>query len=94
MASINISLPETMREYIDGQVEVGGYSTASEYVRELIRGDQERKSEQRLEAALLEGLNSGDPVEITDEWWEKKRAALEVRLANATGRKKSRNRKQ
>lgn len=80
MTSINISLPETMREYVDRQVESGGYSTASEFIRQLIRNDQKRQADQRLQAALLEGLDSGEPIEITDEWWSRKRAELTAKL--------------
>lgn len=70
MMSLNISLPEAMRTFIDEQVKTGGYGTASEYLRELIRDDQKRKSEERLEALLLEGLASGAPTELSSEDWE------------------------
>lgn len=80
MTSINISLPESMRDYIDQQVQGGAYSTASEFVRQLIREDQKREAEQRLQVALLDGLDSGEPIEITNEWWDRKRAELTARL--------------
>ena len=80
MTSINVSLPQSMREYIGRQVETGGYSTASEFIRYLVREDQKRNADQRLQAALLEGLDSGDPIEITDEWWNRKREELKSRL--------------
>lgn len=56
MTSINISLPDSMKAYIEEQVNQGGYSTVSEYFRELIRQDQKRKATERLETMLLEGL--------------------------------------
>ena len=80
MTSMNVSLPESMREYVDRQVETGGYSTASEFIRHLIRDDQKRSADQRLQVALLEGLDSGEPIEITDEWWSRKREELAARL--------------
>ena len=40
MTTLNISLPEPMRAYVDQQVAQGGYSTASEYIRQLVREDQ------------------------------------------------------
>jgi antitoxin ParD1/3/4 len=80
MTTLNISLPESMRAFIDEQVAHGGYSTASEYVRQLVREDQKRVTEKRLEALLLEGLQSGDAVEISDAWWERKKADLLARL--------------
>jgi antitoxin ParD1/3/4 len=55
MGTINISLPDSLREFVDEQVAQGGYGTSSEYVRELIRRDQERL---RLRALLIEGAES------------------------------------
>lgn len=52
---MNISLPEALKAYVDEQVSQGGYSTSSEYVRELIRRDQDRN---RLRGLLLEGASS------------------------------------
>lgn len=68
--SLNISLPEAMRAFIDEQVKAGGYGTASEYLRELIREDRKRKAQEKLETLLLEGLASGVPTELTAEDWE------------------------
>jgi antitoxin ParD1/3/4 len=76
MTTLNISLPESMRTFIEEQVHKGGYSTASEYIRHLIRQEQERTASRRLEELLLEGLDSGDLIEVTDEWWEQKRVQL------------------
>jgi antitoxin ParD1/3/4 len=64
MQSMNISLPEPLKEFVDGQIASGRYSSASEYVRELIRDDEKRKAEERLESLLLEGL-SGDESKLT-----------------------------
>ncbi len=80
MSTLNISLPQSMRAFIEQQIAQGGYSTASEYIRGLIRGDQKRVAEKRVEALLLEGLQSGEPVEISDQWWEQKKADLLRRL--------------
>jgi len=57
MGTMNVSLPDLLRDFVDEQVAQGGYGTSSEYVRELIRRDQERL---RLRALLLEG--AGSPV--------------------------------
>jgi antitoxin ParD1/3/4 len=43
MTSLNISLPEALKEYVEGQVAYGDWGTPSEYVRELIRQDKERR---------------------------------------------------
>ena len=58
MQTMNISLPDPLKEFVDGQIAQGHYSSASEYVRELIRADEQRKARQALEAAQLEGLSS------------------------------------
>ena len=59
----------------------GSYSTASEYLRELIRNAQKRAAQERLEEMLLEGINSGPATPMTEQDWEDiRREALE-RLA-------------
>jgi antitoxin ParD1/3/4 len=70
MTTINISLPESMRDFVNQQVAQGGYSTVSEYVRQLIREEQKQAGQKRIEALLLEGLNSGEPKEMTPEDWK------------------------
>ena len=52
---MNISLPNTLKSFVDTQVNQRGYGTSSEYVRELIRMDQDRL---HLRARLLEGASS------------------------------------
>ena len=73
MTTLNISLPESMRAYIDQKVSLGGYSTASEYVRQLIREDQKAAAQERLELLLMEGIESGPSREMTSEDWEQLR---------------------
>jgi antitoxin ParD1/3/4 len=55
MSTMNISLPDALKAYVDEQVAGRGFGTSSEYVRELIRRDQDR---QRLRALLLDGAGS------------------------------------
>jgi antitoxin ParD1/3/4 len=81
MTSLNISLPRTLKEFVEKQAEVGGYSTPSEYVRQLLREDQRRRAEEKLEALILEALKSGEPVEASREYWEKKRQRILERHA-------------
>jgi antitoxin ParD1/3/4 len=80
METMNIALPESMKQYVQARVSEGGYSSVSEYVRELIRADQRRKTEDRIDALLLEGLDSGEPIEVTREYWEDKKRRLSERL--------------
>jgi antitoxin ParD1/3/4 len=67
---MNISLPDGLKGFVDEQVGSGRYSSVSEYIRELIREDEKRKAQQRLEALLTEGIQSGEPTEMTREDWE------------------------
>ena len=76
MTTLNISLPDSMRAFIDEQIAQGGYSTASEYIRDLIRRAQKQAAQEKLDNMLLEGLASGEPIEVTDEWWQKKQERL------------------
>jgi antitoxin ParD1/3/4 len=55
MSTMNISLPEALKAFIDEQVAQRGYGTSSEYVRELVRREQDR---QQLRTLLLEGARS------------------------------------
>jgi len=67
MTSMNISLPDGLRAFVEEQVERRHFSSASEYLRELIRADQQRREQERLEALLLEGLDSGASRPLTEE---------------------------
>ncbi|MHB1035449.1 MAG: hypothetical protein ACYC35_20155 [Pirellulales bacterium] len=51
--------------------------------RQIFQRDQERAAEERLESLLLEGLESGEPLEVSDEWWDRKKAELLARLRRA-----------
>jgi antitoxin ParD1/3/4 len=81
MTTLNISLPDSMRIYIEQKVAQGGYSTASEYVRQLVRDDQKRAAQERLETLLMEGLESGPPHEMTAADWEELRRRVWQRHA-------------
>jgi antitoxin ParD1/3/4 len=84
MQSMNISLPEPLKQFVDGQIAQGRYSSASEYIRELIRADERRKAEEFLEAKLLEGMNSPE-AELTPADWS---AIRQEALARVEARKK------
>ncbi len=84
MQSMNISLPDPLKQFVDGQIAQGRYSSVSEYVRELIRADEKRKAEEHLEAKLLEGLNSPESELTAADW----RAIRTEALAKLDARKK------
>ncbi|WP_293145026.1 MULTISPECIES: type II toxin-antitoxin system ParD family antitoxin [unclassified Microcoleus] len=76
--TLNLPLPDSIQKFIDEQVAIGGYSNAAEYILHLIRQEQARAL--RVESLLLAGLDSGNSVEITDDWWEQKRTHLVSQL--------------
>jgi antitoxin ParD1/3/4 len=79
MATMNISLPDAMRDYVEERIGRGGYSTASEYFRMLVREDQRRKEHEALEALLIEAIESGPSIEATPEFRQRLRAELVAR---------------
>lgn len=76
MQTMNISLPEPLKEFVDHQIAEGRYSSASEYIRELIRDDEKRKAEERLETLLLEGLESEESELTPRDFAEIRKQAL------------------
>ena len=82
MATLNISLPQGMKDFVEQQVHKDDdYSSVSDYVRALIREDQKREAEDKLEVLLLEGLDSGDSKEMTQKDWDDIRQALRKKAA-------------
>ena len=75
MAQMNVSLPDPMKDWCEAQVRQGRYSTASDYVRDLIRRDQDSQSGvTALQAAIDEGLASGISPRSLDEFLTEARA--------------------
>ena len=83
---MNISLPEQLKEFVEGQVGSGRYSSVSEYVRDLIRDDEKRKAQEKLEALLIEGIQSGDATEMTRQDWSDIRTEALKRFATRKAR--------
>ena len=77
MATVTISLPDSLKTFVESQMASKGYGNVSEYFRSLIRDAQTRENDARLEALLLEGLASGEGAEVRPEFWAdlKKEAA-------------------
>ncbi|HEY0146487.1 MAG: type II toxin-antitoxin system ParD family antitoxin [Methylovirgula sp.] len=68
MATMNVSLPEPMKAWVERQTEGGLYGNASDYIRDLIRKDQQRKEAiAALQAAITQGLESGEPQPFDPE---------------------------
>jgi antitoxin ParD1/3/4 len=73
MQTMNISLPDQLKEFVEDQVESGRYKSVSDYVSDLIQNDERRAAQDRVEALLLEGLE-GESTEMTRQDWEDIRA--------------------
>jgi antitoxin ParD1/3/4 len=76
MSTMNISLPDALKAFVDSQVERGHYGTSSEYLRELIRRDQSRLTLRQL---ILDGLESKPLQPVNSAYWETKRKRLAKR---------------
>jgi antitoxin ParD1/3/4 len=85
--TIHISLPEPIKEYMDERVTEGHYSTLSDYVRVLVREDQKRHAEERLEKLLLEGLESGQGSEYGSQEWDAFWERIHARINKARAKK-------
>ena len=73
MGTMNVSLPDALKEFVEGQVTERGYGTSSEYVRELIRRDRDRQS---LRALVLEGARSAPSGPADAAWFEDLRSRI------------------
>ena len=82
MMTMNIAIPEPLKDFVQRRVKAGGYSSASEYVRELIRLDQRQSAKAALESELLQGLASGPAQKMTKRDWAEIRATVRKRAAS------------
>ena len=81
MATMNVSLPDLMKDWVEAKISAGQYSSASDYVRDLIRRDQQYHDKlEALRLALIEGEKSGVSERTIDEIWTdvKARHGLDV----------------
>jgi antitoxin ParD1/3/4 len=81
MATMNISLPDPMRKFVERQAKKEGFGTVSEYMRSIIREVQKRHAKQVLEAKLKDGLESGPATPMTKEDWDSIRREIRRRHA-------------
>lgn len=81
MQSITISLPESLKTFVETEVATKGFGNVSEYFRTLLREAQDRDAKARLEALLLEGLASGDSKAVDKAFWTDLRAEAQRLIA-------------
>lgn len=90
MTTVTISLPESLKMFIDEQLSTKGYGNVSEYFRSLLRDAQEREEEARIEALLVEGLVSGGgDIPLTREFWKDLKAEATELAKKHRSRKKN-----
>ncbi|HEX3355707.1 MAG TPA: hypothetical protein VHS31_01905 [Tepidisphaeraceae bacterium] len=78
MASLNVSMPHELREFVAQRTKQTHHATPTEYIRSLVREDQKRAEQEKLEKLLLEGLDTGKPITIknVDSYFAKKKKTL------------------
>lgn len=79
MSTMNISLPDSLKSFVDEQVGQRGYGTSSEYVRELIRKDQDC---QQLRKLLMDGAASAPTAPVDAAYFEGLRERVRQGLAD------------
>lgn len=78
---MNVSLPDPMKEWVESRAETGRYANASDYVRDLIRKDQERADKiAAMQRLVDEGLESGPGLMSKDEMFQEARARLNAAI--------------
>ena len=84
---MNVSLPIPLKTWVERQVKEKGYSTASEYVRDILRREQEHQQEvqERVDERLAQALKSGESTPMTQADWNRIRSKG-LKLLRARGR--------
>ena len=88
MPTVTISLPDSLKGFVERQVTTKGYGNVSEYFRTLLRDAQEKERESNIEALLLDGLNSGRDIPLNDQFWKDLRSEAEHMIEERRSRKK------
>lgn len=71
IATLNISLPDTMKTEVEEIIATEGYGNTSEFFRDLVRNYLKERRERKLEDLLLQGINSGESTPLTKSDFEK-----------------------
>jgi len=85
-ATMHVSLSEALKGWVEKQAERRGFGTASEYVRQLLREEQKREAQAKLEGQLIEGLDSGPATPMTRKDWGDVRREGKKRVSAARKR--------
>jgi antitoxin ParD1/3/4 len=74
---------------VDQQIDSGGFGTASEYIRQLLREEQRRQTRQAIETKLAEAEASGEPTPVTAKTWKETEARVQERLQAASRKRRA-----
>jgi len=88
VTTVTISLPESLKAFVERQLANRGYGNVSEYFRTLLREAQAKEEDARLEALLIEGLASGKDIPLTKEFWSTLKAEARQLVQKQKMRKK------
>ena len=83
---MTISIPDSIKELVDREVASGAFATAEDYIRALVEADQKQKALDRLEAQLIEGLDSPASEMTQQDWDDIRREGLAEIRANRARR--------
>lgn len=93
MTTVTISMPESLRKFVDTQIKRKGFGNVSEYFRALVREQQAKEADIQLEALLLEGLEAGEDIKVTPEFWKDLRAEVATLLRKQARKPRQRRKK-
>ena len=93
MSTVTISMPESLRKFVDVQMKRQGFGNVSEYFRALVREQQTKEADSQLEELLLEGLESGENIEVTPEFWQDLKAEAAALLMKHSPKLRQRRKK-
>jgi antitoxin ParD1/3/4 len=81
METVSVTLPESIKQYVEDQVAKGGYGSVSDYMRHLVETDQREQARAALESEVLKGLDSGESTPMTAGDWQQIREEVRSRHA-------------
>lgn len=87
MKHLSVPVSEDLNEDIRDRMADGGFNSIAEYLRHTVREDLERAAQVKLERLLLDGLESGDPQQVDEEWWAERRRKLVERVRGKRSKK-------
>ncbi|MDA1051908.1 MAG: type II toxin-antitoxin system ParD family antitoxin [Planctomycetota bacterium] len=80
MTTVSVNLSEELQQFVNGQAEAGRFDGPAGYIESLI--ERAKSGQEKLEALLIEGLDSGDPIRLDADEWSHLRRDVEQRLSN------------